>query len=173
MLLRSVISAGVVAGLACIGVGAIGSLAGCDDAVTEIIGDNHVDPGGKLTAQLDDYPAITLAALGSGDPFTVTATSSTFVVAITCGPDAAGATTKTALATAGGTVALEIGAAGPTELQAHANGTSCIGDSGLVSLTTQTNGSVSGQFAATGHLASDGVTPCTVTGTLTSVPVSE
>jgi hypothetical protein len=147
-------------------------LPGCDEAVTDIIGDDHTDPGGQLVTQLDSYPSVTLTALGSGDPFTVTATSSTFVVAITCGPDAIGDTTKTALSAVGGSVTLDVGTAGPTELQVHANGTSCIGDSGLVSLTTVSTNSISGQFEASGHLASDN-SHCTITGTVTNVPVSE
>jgi hypothetical protein len=152
---------------------ALGASGCIENEISDIIGDDHVSPGGTFVAQLDTYPSVTLPAIGSGDPFTVTATSSTLVVSLTCGPSADGVTAKTALATAGGSVALEVTTAGPTMLQVAANGTSCIGDTGLISLVTETNGSLDGTFQAKGHDANAPSTACAVTGTLTSIPVSE
>jgi hypothetical protein len=150
------------------------TLSGCiTDEFSDIVGDDHTSPGGTFVTQFDTYPSVTLPALGSGDPFTVTATSSTIVVSIICGPSPDGVTAKTTLTTAGGTVALSIATLGPTMLQVAANGTSCVGDTGLLSLTTETNGSIDGSFQANGHDANTPGTPCEVTGTLTSIPVSE
>jgi hypothetical protein len=150
------------------------TLPGCiADEFSTIVGDDHTSPGGTFVTQFDTYPPVTLPAIGSGDPFTLTATSSTLVVSITCGPNPDGVTAKTTLTTAGGTVALNIATLGPTMLQVAANGTSCIGDTGLILLTTASNGDISGNFQANGHIASAPGTSCQVTGQLTSIPVSE
>jgi hypothetical protein len=150
------------------------ALSGCiADEFSDIVGDDHTSPGGTFTAQFDTYPAVTLPAIGSGDPFTITATSSTIVVSITCGPNPDGVTAETTLTTAGGSVALTVATAGPTMLQVAANGTSCIGDTGLISLTTETNGDIDGSFQANGHDENTPNTACAVSGTLTSIPVSE
>jgi hypothetical protein len=127
----------------------------------------HVEAGGTVTATLNGGAPRTSTGLGNatGDPFSLNG----FSPILTFGLTAPSANTAV-LAMPNMAIELQIVAGGAVQLEVHADGTGCSGQTGVVHLHTGGDTNVAGDFDATGVVPGT-MEACSTSGTLAGIPV--
>ena len=142
------------------------SAAGCYSPVTELV-TPHVEAGGTVTATIDGGASLVKTAAladGTAQPMNIEGTSASLVFGLIFGSDDLSGMPATAQLLAGQPVQMTVSAGGATQLSVHLDGTSCAALSGVVHLTPDGMGHVSGDYSGAG----DG---CQMSGTLDAVPI--
>jgi hypothetical protein len=133
----------------------------------------HVEAGGMVQAVLGAGQPRTSTGLGDGkDPLGVSGFSPFLTFGLVAGvDDFTGMSAATILAMPSTSVKLTITPATVSRVNVHADGTGCWAQNGVVNLHSDASLNLSGDFAATGNVSDSDPTPCTLSGTLTGIPV--
>jgi len=150
-------------------VGVAVGMIGCYDQIAAAVVDDNHEPGGVVHVQIGDGSPGETTGLASGDPLNITGQNQSLVVALTLGATSTGGAPKAMLAKLGTQIIATIVPMGSNKLQVHVGGQSCVADTGTVQIVSNTDGTISGSFSASGTVADNGA-PFALTGTLTAVP---
>jgi hypothetical protein len=141
--------------------------AGCYSPVGELVA-SHVEPGGAVTASLDQGAQVMTKALadGTAQPMNIEGTSPALVFGLIFGADDLTGMPATAQLLGGHAVQMTVSSQGTVQLSVHMEGRSCAANTAVVHLTPDGNGHVNGDFEGAG----DG---CQMAGMLSQVPIDQ
>jgi hypothetical protein len=128
------------------------------------------DPGGAVNIQLEGHAARSTVALAhlKIDPPVLDGASPVLTVSLTLGDAVGGVDVKSALASPGGALDLQLSAAGRNHFEVHLDGSGCVATAGTAHLSTDAMNLVGGTLTATG-MTETGAT-CALTGQISGVP---
>jgi hypothetical protein len=149
-------------------------LAGCID-YGALIKENP-KLGGTVSAAINQSEFKKTAALGHSQkaPFIVEGASDELTFSATLADDAVGVDAFTVLSKPNGMVTIQVSATSRNHLEVHLLGSGCVVDDGVLHVSTDAKGNLSGDFDGTGPAQDQGTSGgrCAVDGTLSAVPVT-
>ena len=147
-------------------------LGGCYEAIYKaVVDDPDHKPGGTVVTMLSGAMIGSTPALAELNPTVISGGNVNFFISITAGDDIEGSDAHTKLAVAGASISLPIGATTRSGVSLSYGGTQCRATEGVIDLAVDSGTALTltGSFDATGVMGT-GNTPCTLNGTITSVP---
>jgi hypothetical protein len=145
---------------------------GCWSVIDEAT-QSHVDPGGKVQAQMGPGQIRTTTALASAksEPMKIQGASSELTFSLTAA-QSQGGTAITDLMQPGSASVLTIDSTTRNQLEVHLDGSGCVATQGTVHLMLNDSKNIDGDFDADGTV-SGGTSACHMSGQLAGVPLDK